>query len=349
MSRDLTQILKTLGGEERPLRHQLLHNLSDLTEAELKQVEAAAASYSPQRRLKLIQALVQLAEDRVDYDFRPIFVWALDDADPRIRTLAIEGLWEDEHTHLVNRYLQFLDDEDAMVRATAAMALGRFIQLGELGQIPFSYADRAADALWNVYHTPRESVDVRRRALEGLSSSSRAGVRRVIEGARHDKNPSMRASAFYAMGRSADRRWIPYLLPELNEENPALRLEVVRALGELASKAAIDPLILMLDTEHDSEVRMAILEALGQIGGDKAKEALQIAVESEDETEAAMADLALEQLYAGIADLQELIDEVMGITQDEEEEDLSRIWDDFYDDPLEDDIRRLLDDLDVAF
>lgn len=349
MSRDLTQILKTLGDEQRPLRHQLLHNLSDLTEAELKQIEAAAAHYSPQRRLELLQALVQLAEDHIDYDFRPIFTWALEDADPRIRTLAIEGLWEDEHTHLVNRYLQLLGDEDEMVRATAAMALGRFIQLGELGEIPSSYADRAAEALWEIYHTPREAVDVRRRALEGLSTSSKAGVHRLIEGARHDKNPLMRASAFYAMGRSADQRWIPYLLPELNEENPALRFEVVRALGELASKAAIDPLILMLDTEHDSEVRMAILEALGQIGGDKAKKALQMAVESEDETEAAMADLALEQLYAGIVDLQELIDEVMEITPDEEEEDLSGIWDDFYDDPLEDEIRRLLDDQDVAF
>lgn len=349
MPRDLSQILKTLGDEAHPLHHHLLHNLSDLTEAEVAQLEEAGARYSPQRRLALIQALVQLAEDHVDYDFRPIFVWALDDADPRIRTLAIEGLWEDNRTHLVKRYLQLLGDEDATVRATAAMALGRFIHLGELGDIPSSYADMAADALWNVYHTPREAVDVRRRALEGLASSSRAGVPRLIEGARYDEDPSMRASAFYAMGHSADERWIPYLLPELNEENPALRFEVVRALGELASKAAIDPLISMLDTETDSEVRGAILEALGQIGGDKAKEALQLAIESEDETEAALADLALEQLYAGIVDLQSLIDEVMEIASDEEEEDVSEGWGDFYADPLEDEIRRLLDDQDTVF
>ena len=141
-------------------------------------------------------------------------------------------------------------------------------------------------------------------------------------------------------------RWIPYLLPELENEAPELRMEAARALGELESSAAVDPMIRMLDDESDVEVRYAILEALGQIGGEKAKQALQLALDSENEAEVEIAEMALEQLYAGVNNLYQLIDEVLGIENDEalsgEEE--PDIWDDFYEDPLEAEIRRLLDE-----
>jgi len=353
MPRDISKIVTVLGDEEKPVSYQLLRNLSELTAAEMVQFQEAWPGYTSQRRHELLRALVALAEEHIEYNYNIIFAWMLDDADPRNRILAIEGLWEDMNPRHLGRLQEMLvQDEDVDVRAAAALALGRFVHWGEMDEIPARYGEQAVEALWDVYHDPREHVHVRRRALEGIAASSHAGAPRLIENAHYDEDLFMRISALYAMGRTADVRWIPYLLPELSSEAPELRMEAARALGELEATAAIDPMIRMLDTEKDSEVRFAILEALGQIGGDKAKQALQLAADSEDEAEAAIAEMALEQLYAGINNLYELIDEVVLGTEpgeeffDEEEE---NAWGDFYEDPLNAEIRRLLEDEDNRF
>ncbi len=345
MSRDLKKILIHLGNEEEPISYQLLRNLSELTGPELVQFQSAWADFSPKRRLDLMRALVNMAEEHIEFHYNAIFAWTLDDQDPHIRLYAIEGLWEDKNTRFVERFKQLLTyDEDVDVRAAAAMALGRYIAWGELNEVSQHHADRAVEALWDVYHDPREHVHVRRRALEGIAASSHPGAARLIENAHYDEDLFMRSSALYAMGRTADIRWIPYLLPELESQAPELRMEAARSLGELESTAAVDPMIRMLDTEQDSEVRFAILEALGQIGGDKAKQALELAVDSENEAEAEIAELALEQLYAGVNNLYELIDEVLGVESEEASFEEADVWNDFYEDPLEAEIRRLLDE-----
>ena len=345
MPRDIRKILLDLSDEDKPISYRLLRNLSELTEAELGQFQSAWADFTPARRLELMRALVDLAEEHVEFHYNPIFAWTLHDSDPQVRAQAIEGLWEDQDPRFVDQFEHFLVyDEDVDVRAAAALALGRFIHWGEMEEVPRRYAEQAVEALWDVYHDPREHVHVRRRALEGIALSSHPGASRLIESAHFDEDPFMRASALYSMGRSADVRWIPYLLPELENDSPELRMEAARALGELESTAAVDPMIRMLDTEKDSEVRFAILEALGQIGGDKAKQALQLAADSENEAEAEIAEMALEQLYAGVNNLFELINEVMGVESEAALLEEADAWDDFYDDPIDAEIRRLLDE-----
>ncbi len=351
MPRDISKVIRSMGDEDRPISYQLLRNLSELNARELKQFQEAWPGFSPQRRYELLRAMVALAEEHIEYNYNAIFAWTMEDVDPRNRALSIEGLWEDMTLRHMQRLSEILvRDEDMEVRAAAALALGRFVSWGEMEEIPAAYGEQAVEALWDVYHDPREHVHVRRRALEGIAASSHAGAPRLIENAHFDEDLSMRVSALYAMGRTADVRWIPYLLPELESQAPELRMEAARALGELEASAAVDPMIRMLDTEKDAEVRFAILEALGQIGGEKAKQALQLAADSEDEAEAEIADLALEQLYAGVNNLYELIDQVvLGTEPDEallEEDDA---WRGFYEDPLEAEIRRLLEDEDDQF
>jgi HEAT repeat protein len=346
MTRDLNKVLHHLGDEEKPISYQLLRNLSELSEPELVQLQRAWRGYSASRRRDLIQALVTMAEEHSEFNYNAIFAWAMDDPDARVRVLAIEGLWEDQNMAHLPRFMHMLvHDEDVDVRAAAAMAVGRYIYWAETNEIPRHRMQEAIDALWDVYHDPVEHVHVRRRALEGLGGSSHPGAARLIERAQYDEDPFMQSSALYAMGRSADVRWIPHLLPHLESEIPELRMEAARALGELEAKKAVDPMIRMLDTEPDMEVRFAILEALGQIGGDKAKQALELAADSDDEAEAEAAEAALEQLYAGINNLYELIDEVLGL---EEDVDAYDPWDDtFFEDPLEAELRQLLDDEDL--
>lgn len=347
MSRNLTKIFASLNDETQPLNFQLLRNFSDLSELEMAQFKKAWAGLSGNQRLALIQALVAMAEEYVEFHYNAIFTLALDDADPLIRALAIEGLWETQQPQLMNRFLQMAVNDDAVaVRAAAVLALNQFVIWAELGEIPSGIGARVTDTLWDIYHNALESVRVRRRALEGLASSGRPGMSRLIESAYHSDDLSMQSSALFAMGNSGLVRWIPTLLSELLSETAALRMEAARALGELEAEDAVDPMLRMLDVESDVEVRLAILEALGKIGGEKAKLALELAADSEDETESEMAELALETLFAGVDNLFELIDEVLGIKPDEPEEApaAADVWDGFYEDPLESEIQRLLDE-----
>ena len=353
MARDLTKILNQLGDEQNPLRYQLLRNLSDLSQPELRQFQEAWARFSPERRVQLLRALVEMAEDHIEYHFVPIYVWALSDVDPRIRRLAIAGLWEEASLRLIPQFMRLLmEDEDAEVRAAAAQALGPFIYRSEIEEIPASAVADAIEMLWEIFHDPRQDIRVRRRALESLATSSRAGVARAIENARLHEDDSMRSSALFAMGRSADSRWTPHLLESLGDSLPSLRMEAARALGEIGSSAALNPLILMLDDEMDEDVRFAILEALGQIGGAKARQALQVAIDSDNEAEAEIAEWALEQLMlSGIdEDIETFISQVLGNEiEDDAFEDDADGWGDFYEDPIDAEIRRLLDDGDDVF
>ena len=53
------------------------------------------------RRLDVITQLVEMSEADFEVDFSQVFKVCLDDADPRVRTSAIEGLWEVEDVRLI--------------------------------------------------------------------------------------------------------------------------------------------------------------------------------------------------------------------------------------------------------
>jgi len=340
MTRKLTDLLNTIAQDNETLKSQTLGNLSDLNAPELAQFQAAWSNYSPARRRELLTALFESAEDHVEHDFRTIFMWTLEDVDPIIRALSLEGLWEDERPQLISRLKVMLQqDENEDVRAATALALGRFVYTGETGALDSDHAEEARQALWDSFHASTEILHVRRRALEGIAASGEPGVTRLIENALYDQN--MRVSAIYAMGRNADQRWIPFLLPELNHPDAEVRLEVVRALGELEARPAASRIIQLIAVETDSEVRLAALAALGEIGGDEARKALEAATEWDDDAVVVAAESALEELTQSDGSAYDLINEVLGIETEDLETD-----DAFYEDPLEAEIRQLLEEKD---
>lgn len=340
MTRKLTDILLAITDESAKLKRKSLAHLSDLNAQELAQFQAAWPTWTLARRLELLDALVDLAEDHIEYDYRAILRWTLHDNDPQVRIRSITGLWEDENPRLIPIFQRLLRDADFGVRAAAAVALGQFIYWEETGMIESPLIEDAVQALWDRHSDEKEHLLVRRRALEGIAASSQPGVARLIESALYNPEPELRVSALYAMGRNADPRWIPYLLPMLEQDDPAFRLEAVRSLGELEARAAVAPLIRLIANEIDAEVRLAALTSLGQIGGEQARRALQSATEWDDEATAAAAEDALEELMAGEGNTFELINQVLGYDKDggEDEED------DYYDNLLDEELRELLDE-----
>jgi len=249
------------------------------------------------RRRTLMHSLVELTELSFEVNFDPIFLVAMGDDDSEVRAAAIDGLWENEDQALIGPLVHLLRaDEASNVRAAAAMALARFILLGELEKIDRAPAMLAEQALLETLRSAEEELEVRRRAVEALAYSGEAGVRDIIETAFYDEDEKMQASALFAMGRSADPYWCKLLVRELDNSNPELRFEAVRACGELETRLAVSRLIQMSMDDQDREVQQAALWALGRIGGREAREALETFCDSEDEALSQAAAEALDEM-----------------------------------------------------
>ncbi len=257
-----------------PNRKQL-QLLSGLMGEAQKKFERAWAKLSVEVRRSIIQILCEMAEADFEMDFNAIFRLSIDDADPGVRSSAIEGLWEDEDVRLVPRLVQCLQEDDAVhVRAAAAQCLAHFVLLGEVQKIRPRPFQTAYEALYATYHDEAESLDVRRRALESMAYTDKPDVAQMIQQAYAHADESMRVSAVFAMGRSAHKRWADIVLQELNSPNPEMRYEATRASGELGLQEATRTLVELTE-DVDSEIQASALWSLGQIGGDLARKTLE--------------------------------------------------------------------------
>src|SRR5258708_13371693 len=91
----------------------------------------------------------------------------------------------------------------------------------------------------------------------------------------------MRASAIFAMGRSFDHKWEPTVLQELGSDEPQMRYEAARAVGELQLHEALPQLAEMI-ADDDREIMEMAIWALGEIGGDEARRLLEDVIERAD-------------------------------------------------------------------
>jgi HEAT repeat protein len=296
MAEDWQLLLQQLADENRSVRATNLAGLSDLSRAQATEAAAALAGLSPRRRLDVVAVMAEQAEANVHLHFHAILREFLADVDASVRKVAIDGLWEDERPTLIAPMVRLLAEDPASeVRAAAAISLGRFVLLGVLGEISDSYAERAEQAMRAAWVRSGETVEVRRRALEGLAYTDEAGVDELIESAYYDEDDLMRQSAIFAMGRTADRRWARPILTELGSIDAAMRYEAAGSAGELGLTPAVKPLIRLLD-DVDATVREAAALALGKIGGREAKQALQACLETGDRGLAEAATDALDEL-----------------------------------------------------
>ncbi len=273
-----------------------LNALSDLSREQLEQFSQLWASLGAERRRELLAALIEFAESHVDASFAPICRWLLEDADPLIRAQAIEGLWEEEDVRLISPLIRCLaHDPYPDVRAAAAASLGRYLLLGEYGQIDAGAAQRVQAALLTAYQVEDQEVWVRRRALEALANGSARELPQMILEAYQETDDILRVGAVFAMGRSADPQWNRIVLAELSAQESAMLFEAVRASGELEIEEAAPELIRLLGDE-DIEIRDAAVWALGRIGGREAWRALKACSASGDDDLAEAAEDALAEL-----------------------------------------------------
>ncbi len=307
MSIDLRALLTAMSEGEGIPSTQALLALSDLSREQMRTFREVWPHLPDDQRSLIAQLLVELAEASFEVHFGAIFRACLEDLDARVRSFAIQGLWEDQDEGLVGPFLRILRADPAVeVRAAAAQSLGRFVLLGELEEMDSRMVQRVIDALLAVIHAPDESVEVRRRAVESVAFCPEAEVQAVVEAAYYDDDEGMRLSAVCGMGRSLDRRWEPILWEELRSPTPAMRYEAVIACGEIGSRRAVPAIIHMIH-DPDPVVREAALASLGRIGGEAARSALMAAYDEMDTDLREVIEEALSELEFASDDLDFLL------------------------------------------
>ncbi len=309
MSR-MNRPLLTLLDELRETVHKpdpaSLYYLSNLHTEEAERVCEVWRELPTDLRLELTSWLVEMAEADFTLNFSAIFRLAMNDEDARVREAAIDGLWEEEDVRLVPGLAQRLrEDESTNVRAAAAKSLGRYILLGELEKIRPKPRRTAYQALLEAYQARDEDAEVKRRALESLAYVSDDTVVASIQEAYASSTEKVRASAVFAMGRSADTRWEQEVKQELFSTNPEMRYEAARACGKLQLSEAVS-MLEELTEDADVEVQQAAIWALGQVGGDRARQILDYYCRVSDEVLRSAAEAAVREfefLHGDLADV----------------------------------------------
>lgn len=333
------QVIDAYLDTETPFPPRFLYRLSDLGQADLAALAAVWGNAPSWRRQSLLEDMEAIGVDDTLLSFETLAQYALQDIEASVRLPAVRILSEYENPSLATRFMALLEtDPDTEVRAAAASALGYYVYLGELEELDPLKKDEVEACLLKIVRGNHADL-IRRRALEALGYTSLDSVPPLIQQAYSSENRDWKASALFAMGRSASEIWLPQVLESLDSLLPQIRSEAARAAGELDAHTAVPRLLDLLD-DPDEDVITAAIWSLSQLGGEGVGDALvKLLKRTEDEELIEWIDSALENLAftEGVQafemlDLSEALDD-----EDEEdlEEDLVDIDD--YLDGIEDD------------
>ena len=263
----------------------VLYGLSGLSVEDMARLRPVWSTLDATYRRILMQMLVDASESNFELSYDAIGHENLNADQAEVRQAAIELLWEDESLPLMNQLIRMAEnDEHVLVRAEAAKALGRFVLLGEVGDLPEAETQRAQTTLLNILGRDNEAVDVRRYALESIANCTRTEVTRLIDKAYKSEDDDLRASAIVAMGRTCDSRWENIILRELEDGEGDIQLESVRAAGELQLDEAVPHIVkLLADVDDNRDLLETIIWALGEIGGKQASRTLDLLSERAEE------------------------------------------------------------------
>jgi len=333
-------VIDDLLDQNKALTQRFLIRLSDLEGAEITQLKRAWPEIPVQRRQNLMEEVEQLSEDDTLLSFLELGRIALEDEEAAVRLPTVRMMWEYDEPDLAPIFMQMAESDSSQdVRAEAVIALGRYVYLGEIEDIPTQTLAQVENLLLRFVNSD-EPKQLRRKSLEALGFSSRDEVPPLIEKAYRSGDKEWMASALFAMGRSANESWQAQVLEMLESTFPTLRTEAARAAGELEISDASERLKDLLD-DPDENVRAASIWSLSQLGGEGVREILEEMYEqSEDDEELEYLESALDNLAftedmrlmplfdfpeaeddSDNEDLYELDDELFDDEEDEDEED----------------------------
>ena len=273
-----------------------LHCLDDLRADEQAELAEFWSLVPQARRLRVAVACREMAQDNPAFRGGALFRFLTNDADPQVRTAAMDGLGLDPDLASLEALLAQSEDEtDDWVRLAAAETLGRFMLEGELKSWPEGMQTSAAARLidWSVEDVP----DLVAVTLANLGYCGLEQVRETLVANLLSEWEVRREAALAGIANSADRSWEPVVLgiwrgdPDLE-----VRAAALRAAGRLGLQGFLDICLNVVEFEEEPKLRLGAIAALGDLGGLVAWRALAYAGETTDEEQRLAVEMALERL-----------------------------------------------------
>ena len=278
------------------IKHSDLAKLSGISREVLFSVSNTWESLPVEQRRTIVERIIDMAEADIELDFTSILQHCLKDTDPKVRSMAVNGLWECDDRAIINPLIALLkDDTHKDVRASAATAIGKFCILAQSGKLLQKDSNQLKEVLLELLEKNVEDPEVWRRALEAVAIFNTPEINNLIYQAYGSNLLNVRVSAVFAMGKTADRKWLPLLMEAASDEEPAIRYEAAVSMGELAEESSIEYLSELISDE-DAQIQLASIKALSFIGGSTAKSVLQKHLSTHDESVSAAIQSAIEDL-----------------------------------------------------
>jgi len=289
-------VIETIFHQEPvPIHH--LFRLSDLTDEQMETFLDGWRQLEDERRRVIAQHLADISEENFAVDFGPLFVIFFEDNYGPVRIAALDGMWDSPNRRYVQPILRLLQqDELDDVRAAAAAALAHYVMMAEWGELPRKVSEPIVEALLVVYDEEETAVSIKRAALEAVAASNHPRITNMIREAYENDDINMQVSAVFAMGNTADERWLSTIMDELDSPHVDMRAEAARAAGAIGKSDAVSELA-ELTMDEAIEVRMAAVYGLGQIGGDRPSQILSNILENPEQEELhELAEEAMEEM-----------------------------------------------------
>ena len=265
-----------------------------------------------EERIALLKRIIESPDYMTDYS--PVLCDYLDDPEPEVRLLALQGLWDYPEPDLIPLlFAAAKNDPDEQVRCQAIVTLGRYVYEGEMADYDFDFDPtdeimrlgelskedflKVKDFLLGVYRDDGKTLDERRFAVEALSFCSDQDVLTIIDEAYAHPDLKMKLSAIFSMGRNGNARWTENILKELYNPDRELQREAIRAAGEVGlTEAGKD--LWRLTYSDDREIQLEAIWALGQTGWEGAFQRLdELSLLSTEPEIQETAEAALEAWY----------------------------------------------------
>ncbi|MEE8357518.1 MAG: HEAT repeat domain-containing protein [Anaerolineales bacterium] len=289
------EVVTALLDEDQILDPLYLYRLSDINPENLSTLSDTWDDINIDRRRGLIEDLEQLTDTNNLLTFESVFRLAINDVDDQVRFFATRAIEIFDTDDLIPFFISVLEEEESDdVRAVTASVLGKYIFRGELDKVSLKIKEQIENTLFQILESDQPS-QIKRRSLEAISYSSRSEVHEYILEAYKSDDEDWIASSIFAMGRSLDQQFSEMVISQLQHTSPKVRLEAVRASGDLVLEEAVPVIMDLLDDLP--EIRKAAIWTLSQIGGEDAGPAIHQLLDddvSEDEVE--LIQQALERL-----------------------------------------------------
>jgi HEAT repeat protein len=232
-----------------------------------KELQKARQDPVPEVRNAAMEALESLGESL------DVLLPGLEDSDPDTRARAAQAVAklaaEQDNPSVVQKLLAIaLHDDEEKVREQVIASLKRYWAGAAADQLTPLLQRKPDESRWPLLFRPIIRIFSKDRPKEtGQDVWTR---KRVVE----------------ALGHLGGSQVVEALVNALEDPEPSIRREVIKALGKLAALRALDPILKRLKAERERDVRIQIADTLALLGDPKAVDPLLAAWKGEVDGEA---------------------------------------------------------------